>query len=125
MQSRLGLEIKCIWGNGEWHLIIQSRRPLWNILPVLGGEYFSVSHAVCLPACLPMQTSLHAVRVYWYFCLRLSDCEHRNDWNSPLYLRDNSRWEGETRQRRGWKSVYPFSFSSRLKCGRCFFILSG
>lgn len=76
--------------------------------------------------CLTMQMSLHAVRVYWYFCLCLSDCEQPNDWNSfSFFLRDNSQGKGETWQKRECKSVYPFFFSSKLKCERFFFTLSG
>lgn len=74
MHCRLGLEVNCIWTNGERQLIIHSRHPLWNILNEI-GEFFSDSRtarAVCLPMKCPSVPFLcigNSVRT----CLTASD----------------------------------------------------
>jgi len=119
MHCRLGLEVNCIWCNGEWQLIIQSRQPLWIILTGL-GECFSVSHAVSLSVYQWKRPSILFVCIGISVCTCLTESD-RMTGTASRFLRDNSR--GKERPDKGGNG--NLSFSSRLKCGSFFFAPSG
>lgn len=112
LQIRPGSELHLEqWWMAAYHSVKHIDRAWWMFLCHSRRFFF-----------LPVYKFKRLFSASWYFsvCARLEWLEQ-----PPRIWGITAWWEEGTWQRREWKSVYPFSFSRRLKCGSFFFTLSG